>query len=583
VLLLAILYWPGLTGWFFQDDFGWLRLRQHVQSPAELFLALFAPEAHGNMRPLGENAYWLALSSIFGIHPLPFRLCAFVTASAAALLLGGLARRLAKSASAGFWAPVIWVVNRGVGPALGWSSIYNQLLSSFFFLLALYFLVRYAETGERRYYRRQWAAFVLGLGALETNVMYPAVALLYAWLFARPLSKKILPMFAVSAAAAAIHFAAAPAPREGLYAPRVDLRLFSTFWTYWQWSFGSSGAGLGTVMAAVLLLAGVWLWRRGEAGVLFGLGWFALVTAPYLPLPDHKMDYYLAAPAIGLALAGGCAATAAWRSRLVWKAAAGVALAAYLLVSVPAAWRATRWQHDRSLRVEDFVLGVEEIRRADPDKTILLDGVDDDLFHAAIADLPFLALRIPAVYLAPGPAEAAIHESPELLTKFTLPPEMARSALDQGRALVYRVDGHLLRNETRHYRETLAASGSEAAGAAPRFVNIGDPVFAEFLEGGWGAAAGGYRALLGPGGAGLRIGGPRSAGEHLYIGIFRTRDFEWGLKADDAPLQPVLVYRDTEISEFRAGLPPGAAGTSVMHLSIETPRESLTFGYAEIR
>jgi hypothetical protein len=58
----VVLYWPGLTTWFYQDDFGWLNLRHDVHSARDLAVALLAPKAHGNMRPLGENAYWLGLA-----------------------------------------------------------------------------------------------------------------------------------------------------------------------------------------------------------------------------------------------------------------------------------------------------------------------------------------------------------------------------------------------------------------------------------------------------------------------------------------------------------------------------------------
>jgi hypothetical protein len=34
------------------------------------------PKAHGNMRPLGENTSFPALSSLFGVNALPFRICA---------------------------------------------------------------------------------------------------------------------------------------------------------------------------------------------------------------------------------------------------------------------------------------------------------------------------------------------------------------------------------------------------------------------------------------------------------------------------------------------------------------------------
>ena len=81
--------------------------------------------------------------------------------------------------TAGLYAQILWLINCGLAPAMGWSSIYNQVLSAFFFLLAFYFLLRHIETGRREYEAGHWAAFVLGLGALEINVVYPAIAALY--------------------------------------------------------------------------------------------------------------------------------------------------------------------------------------------------------------------------------------------------------------------------------------------------------------------------------------------------------------------------------------------------------------------
>ena len=179
------LYWPGLTTWFYQDDFGWLNLRHDVHSARDLAGALLAPKAHGNMRPLGENAYWLSLGAIFGVEPLAFHICTFLTQSASLLLLGSIVQRLVAWAPAGLCAQILWLINCGLAPAMGWSSIYNQVLSAFFFLLAFYFLLRHIETGRRAYEVAHWAAFVLGLGALEINVVYPALAALYV-LFRAP-------------------------------------------------------------------------------------------------------------------------------------------------------------------------------------------------------------------------------------------------------------------------------------------------------------------------------------------------------------------------------------------------------------
>jgi len=233
LLLLLALYWPGLTNWFYQDDFGWLNLRHDVHSWRDLGPALFAPKAHGNIRPLGENAYFLVLSSLFGVDALPFRIVAFVTQMGSLLLLGSIARRLTASRAAGFWAQVLWIANPGLAAAMCWSSIYNQILSGFFFLLAFWFLLRYIESGAARDAIGHWTAFVLGLGALETNVMYPAIAAVYALLFARMYLKKILPMFAVSALFVFVHFRFAPPPHDGVYALHFGVRMFSTLLTYW--------------------------------------------------------------------------------------------------------------------------------------------------------------------------------------------------------------------------------------------------------------------------------------------------------------------------------------------------------------
>ena len=548
-MLLLSLYWPGLTNWFYQDDFGWLRLRQEVHSIRDLGPALFAPKAHGNMRPLGENAYWLGLSAIFGAEALPFRLCAFITQIASLLLLAGIVRRLAGSEWAGFWAQVLWIAAIGLAPAMSWSSIYNQVLSGFFFLLAFWFLL----CGR---YGAQWLAFVLGLGALEINVVYPALAACYALLWDRPLLRKIAPMFLVSAAYVWVHFHFAGA-QPGAYAMHFDSAIPRTFVTYWIWAFGRGP--LAAVLVLTAALAGFAAWRtvRRDYFPAFGLAWFAIVLAPYLPLRDHVTDYYLAVPAIGIAMVGAAAAIRAPRPL------AACAIAAYLATSLPAAWTATRWNHDRSRSAEDLVMGVMEARRHDPGKIVLLDGIDTDLFQAAIADLPFLALKIPYVYLVPG-AERNIQAPADLVTKFELPEGMAADALTGGHAVVYRMERGILRNETSRYHWKPGP---------PRFVNLGDPVFDPFLGPGWGRPANGYRRLRDTGS--VRMGG----GSCLYLGIFRTRDFPLHLEVNGAATPVQLEHRDNELSLYRAILPKSGEW---IELQIQTG-EPVTFGYLEAK
>jgi hypothetical protein len=564
VLLLLALYWPGLTTWFYQDDFGWLNLRHDVHSAHDLVRALFSPKAHGNMRPLGENAYWLGLSSIFGAEPLAFHIAAFLTQSASLLLLGAIVRRLTESELAAFGAQILWMANIGVAGVLGWSSIYNQVLSAFFFLLAFYFLLR----GN---WAAQWMAFVLGLGALEINVVYPAVAGVYALFFARHALKKILPMFALSALAVLVHFHLAPPPAAGVYAPRLDARVGATFWSYWRWALGPMPIWLTVLLSVAVCLLIAAAVRRGKPVALLGLAWFAIPLLPYLPLPEHKMDYYLAVPAIGIAMLGASAIALARGSGAAWRIFTAAGVLVYLGASLPAAETVTRWQHARGERVEDLVLGVEEARQAAPQKIILLDGIDTDLFWSGIADLPFRALAIPRVYLAPG-ASGRIQAAPELLSKYELPQALARRAFEARSAVLYRFDGRLL------HRVPAAGPWTDAE---PHFVNLGDDVFHDYFGEGWHEAPGGYGSMSGA--ATVRIGAPRSRGEQLYIGIFETRDFHLSVRANGVELPVVLAHRDNDLSEFRATLPPDAMHRQQMEVSLGADLSPLLFGYLEVR
>jgi hypothetical protein len=588
LLLLLLIYWPSLTTWFFADDFGWLNLRHDVASVGDLPRALLAPKAHGNMRPLGENLYWLGLSSVFGVDALPFHFCAFVTQAASLLLLGAIVGKLAESRVAAFAAQLLWLVNCGLAPALAWSSIYNQVLCAFFLLLAFYLLLRYAEAGRRAWWVGQWIAFVLGLGALETAVVYPALAAAYALCFAPKLLKKVLPMFALSALAMWAHFRFSPLPAAGVYAPRLDARIFDTFWTYWAWAlgpvraaaFGWMPSGLAAVLTA-LITAGaaallVWsLYRRQYAGA-FGLAWFAISLGPYLVLPDHRMDYYLAVPSIGLAIAGAWAVDRALEQGAAWKIAAALPLVAYLGTSLAASTSIARWTHGHAEKVESLALGVEEVHASRPGSLILLDGIDTELFWSGIADLPFRAMEIPGVYLAPG-SEARIQAPADLLSKYVLPQSLARRALDAGGAAAYRFDGEVLHNVTVRFRQTADSDWREEV---PHFVNLGDPVFAACLGPGWQEAGRGYRWMNGA--AAFIIGAPRSAAESLYIGVFRTTAFPLGVRVNGAELTALPMHKDNDLSEFRVPLPPAATAWKQMEVALSSTGP-LRFGYAEVR
>ena len=80
----------------------------------------------------------------------------------------------------------------------------------------------------------------------------------------------------------------------------------------------------------------------------------------------------------------------------------------------------------------------------------------------------------------------------------------------------------------------------------------------------------------------LRIGGPRTASESLYLGVFETREVRPVVRVDGVECALAVAHRDNDLTEFRATLPAQVAGHKLMDVAIESPRP-LLFGYAEVR
>lgn len=455
VLCLFTFYYRGLDCYFYQDDFGWLHLGP-ARDFHEFLEMIFAPKAHGNLRPWSENLYFYGMKALFGINPLPFRILVFLTVSANLFLLNSVARRLTGSVAAGAAATFCWLLHPCVAPSLCWTCIYNQSQSLCFILLAFLLYLKGRE-------RAQAVVFLLGLGSLETVVMYPLLVSTHALLFDRSRFRRILPLYAGSAAFTLIHFLVAPIYKSGPYAIRVDSRIFRTLWSYtemalgperighflWNWPPAFFHVATGALCAAVLLAIFLRdpkpvLIRYANPTALFGAAWFVILLGPLLLLPDHVMDYALTGPVVGLALI--IAAAVAAQRRI------GISIAVfYLVFAVPAAWNVTRWNWERSHIARDLVQGVLRFKRATPYKMMLLTGMDTDQFLAGFADLPFQVHGYYDVWLAPG-AETKINDAGRLAPLLVWKPEKSYPLLDSGQAMVLDVTGGNVRDVTAEYQ-----------------------------------------------------------------------------------------------------------------------------------
>ncbi|HUQ95769.1 MAG TPA: hypothetical protein VM120_29090, partial [Bryobacteraceae bacterium] len=388
----------------------WLGLLRDVREGGSMWSALFRPSQHGTWRPLGERAYFLFFPWVFGYEALPMRLLAFATQIASLVLLQAVTLRITGSRVAAFLAPVLWIANSKMVVAMISNGAYVHVLSGFFLLLALYLLVRGNWPG-------MWVVFLLGFGAMEMNVVFPALAATYCWVFARERVQRVLWLWPVSIAYYVLHMAFAKKIAAGSYAMHFDASMLRTLGEYWMWIWAPQNltafTGLpawvswvsGVVFSAALLgFVAVQASKKQFMPVLF-LIWFVILLAPVLPLRGHVTDYYLTVPLAAVAMLGALAC-----SHARWWAVPFVLF--YLATQTPSAYKATRWWRDRSLVAQSLVRRVWAAHAANPGKQILLENVSDEQFWAAVAHYPFVERGETYVYLAPG-TEARIVAHPE--------------------------------------------------------------------------------------------------------------------------------------------------------------------------
>ncbi len=548
VLALFWLYRDGLSTWFFLDDFAWLSLAHLVQVRHDLLYELFTPMAQGTIRPWSERAFFIVLRTLFGLDSLPFHLVVFATASANVILIAWITLRATGSRIAGFLAPILWAANTALVLPMVWSSAYNEIMCTLFLLSALALFIRYLETGRQVFWWAQLAVFILGFGALEINIVYPALAA--AWLLFLPQPslppqpsgsvvaqalacgrgesrgrsfRTILPQAAISVIYFAIHRLIAPIPKSGPYVLHFNFDTLKTLALYCKWAlvpepiyrFGHSHhlATPVLIVEAIAIAAFVTAeLRQRRYLVIFCLTWFAVTLAPMVPLTNHNTDYYITIPFIGIAILAGAAAGQYWNQPPTQRALMIIPIAAYLWAMIPVTLAVTHWWRVKSTGVRTLVLGVVAARQTHPGKGIALDGINRDLFDLSLAHSPFAAAQVDDVYLTPGSAvnigSGTMNVDP---LDMELDPDLMAHAVTHNDVVVYSLESDHLRNITEGFRRQLAG---RTVDRLPTRVDVGNSLYSWLLGPSWLPPESGIRWM--PGRATLRIGVPQ-AGTQLEL------------------------------------------------------------------
>jgi hypothetical protein len=530
VLFLFWLYRDGLHTWFLADDFAWLSLLHRVQVRHDLWREIFAPAAQGTIRPWSERGYFILLEWLFGLDSLPFRAVAFATAAVDLTLLTWVTRRATGSRVAGFVAAILWAANTALVRPMTWSSAYNELMCLLFLLAALALFIRHIETGRRAFWWWQLVVFSLGFGALEINIVYPAIAA--AWVvFHAPQGRRVsllrgvVPLAGISLLYFALHRAVVPLPAAGVYAVRFDGSILKTLALYLKWSLvpepmGRTGYYPRFAAGAVLLAGAVAVAgfvaaevRRRCLGVLFCLAWFIVTLAPLLLLPGHRTDYYVTIPAIGFAMLGGSAAGRYWNARWRQRALAALPIAVYLWAMVPTTMAVTSLWLAKSITVRGLVLGARAARETHPGKAIVLEGVTTELYNLSLLHAPFLAAGVDGVYLTPESGLTIIPDAGrETLDRLVLDPNVLGRAITHDDVVVYSLESEHLRNITEGYTRRLSGRSVDRL---PTRIDVGNNLYSWLLGPTWLSPESGIRWM--PGSATLRIGVPVTGGSRLEL------------------------------------------------------------------
>jgi len=459
--------------------------------------------AQGTIRLFSERLFFLTLGSIFDLNIVPFKIVVFSTQFANLALVMLIVRRLTGSAPAGFLAPILWCAGMALAEPLAWSSAYNEVLISFCFLLAFFFRLRWIDSSERRYRYLEWLPFLFGFGVLETIVIYPALAMLYAICCAPKTLRSTLPLFVPAAAFVGFHFLVVPPSSDARYQLTFQpASILVTLWKYWAMAAGALRTSLPEtfpIIVVVAVSAALALWvalelYRGKRLALFLLLWFPLTLAPVLPLDKHVSDYYLAVPTLGLAMLAAWAAVGQvvnlrrvvnpppGRLPSYSTMAAIILIPAYLFSSFPAVHTTelTRFEQGRNMR--NLLRGMDPYVDQAEGKFVLLQNVSEDLFSAGLLDRPLNLIGMPRVYVAPGSAVPAwLHSEYPQIANYEMSWQDAYDLVTHGRAVVFSVAGQPA-DTTADFTKSLAIY--QALHAAD-ILNVGDPEAAPRLGDGW--------------------------------------------------------------------------------------------------
>jgi hypothetical protein len=310
--LTAYLYRSTLSGFFLQDDFGWL-YESRFATFREYLACFFRFSSALAYRPLSQETFFLVGQKLFGLQPLGYHVGSLVVHLAGVSVLYALLRQFAGKIPS--WAACLfYALHPAHSRSIGWISAVAEPMALMFYVTAMLYFVRYDRERRVGFLLLSLGAMLLGLMSKESILTVPLVFAAYCLIFAPRRILFALPHFAIAggyAVARALSHSVGPAPYPLTFGREAWQNLLS----YMSWAVGFTESllqqklhwdaqraypWLALVLFAVVAIA--LLLARERRVALFALVWFCVALQPVLYFSQHIFPYYLAPALAGLSL-----------------------------------------------------------------------------------------------------------------------------------------------------------------------------------------------------------------------------------------------------------------------------------------
>lgn len=174
VVAVAIVYWPGLYGFWGRDDYMQLAMARFVESPWPLFFQDHFVASSGTVfRPLGFASLWLG-EALFGTDYRSHALFTLGLHAGVCLSLFGVLRVFSIPRASALLGTMLFALHPAViGTALWWSARFD-LLAVLFGLLAIFFATLYRNASNHLYLAICLAMFLAAMLSKEIGLAFLA-------------------------------------------------------------------------------------------------------------------------------------------------------------------------------------------------------------------------------------------------------------------------------------------------------------------------------------------------------------------------------------------------------------------------